>query len=237
MKARSFLAIGATAVTIVMSGFAFAQAPGSPPGTGADHHPNDPKAPEQPSASGAQAQGSPVGPGMMGQPDMMGPGMMQQPGMMGPGQMGYGMMGPGMMMGGRGMVGSGMMTPGMMGPGMMMGGSGMMNPGMMNPGMMMGGRGMMGPGMMGRGMMMGHHGHHGPMMGLWGHGRRIYLSADDIKRIVDGQLAWQGLKRLKVGAVKVVNNDTVAADIVTKEGSLAVRFHVDRHSGRAVIAD
>jgi hypothetical protein len=190
MKGRSLLAIGATAVTMIITGVALAQAPGSQPGTGADHHPTDPKASEKPGATGAQAQGSPMGPGMMQQPGMMGPGMMR---------------------GGRGMMGPGMMQqPGMMGPGMMRGG---------------------------RSMMMGHHGHHGPMMGAWGQGRRIYLSTDDVKRIVDGQLAWRGLKRLKVGAVKVVNNDTVAADIVTKDGSLAVRLHVDRHTGRAVIAD
>jgi hypothetical protein len=194
MQARSIIGTLATALLIGTSSVALSQAPGTGPGTSADHHPTDPKSSDKPSTPGTQAQGSPMGPGMMG---------------------------PGMMMG-----------PGQMGPGMMM------RQGQMSPGMMMGGRGMMGPG-----MMMGHHahhgmtGHHGMMMGLWSRGRGIYLSANDIRRIVDGQLAWRGLKRLKVGAVKVVNNDTVAADIVTREGSLAVRLHVDRRTGRAVMAD
>ncbi|HSR54723.1 MAG TPA: hypothetical protein VLN73_00675, partial [Alphaproteobacteria bacterium] len=127
------------------------------------------------------------------------------------------------------MMGRGMMGPGMMGRGMM--GPGMMGAGMMHPGMMMGHHphhGMMGPWMMGG---------HGMMMGGWPRGRRVHLSADDVKRIVDGRLAWRGLKHLKVGTVKVVDDDTASADIVTKEGSLAVRLRVDRNTGHAAIVE
>ncbi len=203
MKGKSFFAIGVTAVTMVLTGIAWAQAPQGGQAAGAESQGE----PGKPGPTEAQAPTGPMGPGMMGGPWMMGRGAM------GPGGMGRGAMG-------------GMMGPWMMGRHGMMGGP-----------WMMGHHGMMGPhghpGMMMAPWMMGQHG----MMGGWGHGRRTELSADDVKRVIDGRLAWHGLKHLKVGAVKIVDDDTASADVVTKEGSLAVRLRVDRNTGYAVIAE
>ena len=151
----------------------------------------------------------PMGSGQEMGPGMMGPGGSQMP-------MVRGMRGGKMPMQPQTQEGGKPMGPQTHGRGMHMG-SGMMGPGMM-------GRGMMGSGMMG-------------MMGQRGHMRDRNLSADDVKRVLDGRLAWQGLKRLKVGKTKVVDDDTVAAEIITKENSLVVRLKVDRHTGHAVIAD
>jgi hypothetical protein len=118
------------------------------------------------------------------------------------GQMGPGMMGPGMM-------GPGMMGPGMMGPGMM--GQGM-GPGMMGQGM--------GPGMMGPGMM---------------HGLRVvpmmHLSPDDVRAFLQHHIAAHELQHLKVGDVTQADPDTITADLVTENGSLALRLEVDPHTG------
>lgn len=171
----------------------------------------------------------------------MGSGMMMGPGM----QYGYGM-GSGMMMG-----------PGMrygygMGPGMMMG------PGMqygygMGPGMMMG------PGMhhgygMHRGYGMPHgygmhprHGmHHGMMMGPgagrgrglgprmfygWPAGESRDISVEDARGWLERKLAWHGNPRLKLGEVTESDDDTIVAEIVTKDGSLVQKLAIDRHSG------
>jgi len=226
MNGRTLLISGLAALAIAASPTVFAQTSGE----GSDHHPADSSASQQPGSSGAQAQGVPMGPGMMMGPGQWGPGMMEgrgtAPNRMGywgaaPGGMGYMGMGPG----GMGYMG--------MGPGRM-GHMGM-------------GPGMMGGGMMYPGMMMGHHphhemmghgmGHHGLMMGGWVHGRGLSLSADDVKRVVDGRLALRGLKHLKAGPVKIVDDATATADIVTKDGSLAVRLRVDRNTGFAVITE
>ncbi len=149
-----------------------------------------------------QAYGGP-GP-MMGQPGMMGPGMMGQ---MGPGMM----MGP--MMGGPG---------GMMGPGMM----GQMGPGMMMGPMMGGQGGMMGP-------MMGQPGAMAPCPGMQqGQQQGRDLSADDVRGFLERWIAMQGNPRLAVGSVEEKDEDTIVADIVTKEGGVLVdRFEIDRHTG------
>jgi hypothetical protein len=159
--------------------------------------------------SAAMAQG--YSPGMMGG---YGPGMMQGygPGMMGGYGPGYG---PGMMHG--------------YGPGMM-GGYG---PGY-GPGMMRGygyGPGMMGPGY-GPGMMQGYGPGSGP--GRRGGSQRQAdqnLSVDDVKNQLERWLTWRGNPRLKVGEVKEKDNNTIEADIVTKDNSLVQRFTVDRKSG------
>jgi hypothetical protein len=174
------------------------------------------------------------GPGMMGQgmcPGMMGQGM--GPGMMGqsmcPGMMGQsmcpGMMGQGM---GPGMMGQSM-GPGMMGPSM---GHGMMGQGM-------------GPGMMGLGTM-GHHPMRSDMMmgqrmgsgvGGWSglEGGRVVpmmqLSADDVRIFFERYLESLGNARLKVGKITEMDNDTIAAEIVTVDDSLVEQFEVDRHTG------
>ena len=145
----------------------------------------------------------------------MGPGMMQGYGQgygHGPG---YGM-GPGMMQGyGQG-YGHG---PGYgMGPGMMQGYG-------MGPGMMQGyGQGYgHGPGYgMGPGMMQGY--------GTPG-GFSKDLSTDDVRTMLERQLAMTGNKRLKVGDVKEKDKNTIVADIVTADGSLVDRVAVNRHNG------
>jgi hypothetical protein len=148
------------------------------------------------------------------------------PGMMGQG-MGHGMMGSGMM--GHGMMGQGM-GPGMMGP--MMGpcpyGQGMMGPGMPGQGMM--GQGM-GPGMMGRGMMMGPG-----MMGQgMGPGPMTALpqdlSVENVRHMLEHQLAWQGNPNLKLGKIEEKDEDTIVAEIVTQDGSVVQELQVDRHTG------
>jgi hypothetical protein len=153
---------------------------------------------------------------------MMGPGK----GMMGPCPhmgMGSGMMMPGIM--GQGM-GPGMMIPGlMMSPGM-----GSMGPGMMGPEMMGSGMGMASPGIgaMGPGMMAGPGGGMGPMMG---HALPHDLAAAEVRHILGHHLAWQGNPNLKLGEVKEANDDTITAEIVTRDGSLVRRFEIDRHTG------
>ena len=101
----------------------------------------------------------------------------------------------------------------------------------------------MGPGtMMGHGSMMDH----GSMMGrdMWGggyghghgHGKSAIqpdqdLSADDVRGRLERSLKWHGNKRLKVGEVKEIDDDTIVAEIVTLEDSLVQRLKIDRHSG------
>jgi hypothetical protein len=196
------------------------------------HHPQGAPAP----------QGMPMQPGMMGGgmgPGMMGPGMMgQMPGAMGqmPGAMGQGGMwhvGPHMMspaemqqmmahmghMGGMMGQGGHGMDPGMMGQGMHPG-MGQMGPGMMGqtPGMM----GQMGPGMTGPGMM-GMHGFRVvPMM---------HLSTDDVRQFLQRHISAHGLTRLQVGEVTQTDDETITADIVTREGSLALRLEIDAYTG------
>lgn len=135
-----------------------------------------------------------------------GPGAMGQG--MGPGAMGQGM-GRGM---GRGM-GQGFTGRGMMGQGMM-------------PMMMRMHRGMMGRGFMGRGMM---------GRGFANHGMRVTpslnITAKDVRRFLEKRLKWMDNKRLKVGAIKETDDDTITADIVTVDDSLVQRFTIDRATG------
>jgi len=130
---------------------------------------------------------------------------------------GYGMMGPGY-------------GPGyMMGPGMMGGyGSGHM----MGPGY---GHGwMMGPGMMGYGpgWMHGYRGGYGPgMMGYGHYGTQgnLNLTTDQVKNNLEQMIRNPNLK---VGEVKEKNDDTIVADIVTKDKDVLVqRLQVNRRNG------
>jgi hypothetical protein len=138
------------------------------------------------------------------------------------GQMGHGIMGQMRGMGPAGpMMGPSMMAPGQMAPGMM--GQGM-GPGMMGPGTGPGMMGEMGPG------TMGHPGMTGPMGGL-----RItpsmHLTTDDVRHSLEHHLTQHGFEHLKVGEVTQTDPDTITADVVTTEGSLAVRLQVDTHTG------
>jgi hypothetical protein len=215
------------------------------------HQPQMQQAPAQqgmgPSTMGQMPgmMGQGMGPGTMGQtPGMMGQGM--GPGTMGqtPGMMGQGM-GPGTMGQMPGMMGQGMgpgtmgQMPGMMGQGMGPGTMGQM-PGMMGQGMGPGTMGQM-PGMMRQGMGPGTMGQTPGMMGQgmggWSGlaGRQvvpmIQLSTSDVRGFFEHQLAALGNERLKVGKVEALDDDTIAAEVVTLDDSLVESFEVDRHTG------
>jgi hypothetical protein len=152
-------------------------------------------------------QGMPMQPGTMGQG--MAPGRMGQmgPGMMGPGMMGQMGPGPGMMGSGGPGMGPDMMGPGMMGQGM--------HPGMgQMPGMMGQMPGAMGPGMHGFRVV--------PMM---------HLSTDDVRRFLQRHILAHNLEHLQVGEVTQTDDETITADIVTREGSLALRLEIDAYTG------
>ena len=135
------------------------------------------------------------------------------------GMMGQGMMGQGAMpmMMAPGMMNQGMMP--MMGYGMMGQGSMpmMMAPGTMNQGMM---PMMMAPGMMGQGAT--------PMMGM---AAAAPLDADHVRPHLEQHLAMMGLPNLMLGSIEAEDDDTLVAEIVTRDGTLVQRLAIDRHSG------
>jgi hypothetical protein len=99
----------------------------------------------------------------------------------------------------------------------------------MQPGMM----GQMGHGMMGQGMGPGmmDHGMGSGMM----HGLRVvpmmHLSPDDVRAFLEHHIAAHDLQHINVGDVAQTDADTITADLVTKNGSLALRLAVDPHTG------
>ena len=80
---------------------------------------------------------------------------------------------------------------------------------------------------------------HGHMMGGFGglvlvgggHGRDLNLTADQVKKLADAALILTGNPRLKVGAVKEADGNTVSVDIVTLDNALVLHREVDRHTG------
>ncbi|MEE8454161.1 MAG: hypothetical protein V3R90_05305 [Limibaculum sp.] len=110
-------------------------------------------------------------------------------------------------------------------------GLGMMGLGMMGPGQGY----CMGPAMLAPGQGYGP----GPYQGYgagYGMGPAIDLgedlSADDVRDRIERNLAWHGNERLMVGEVTEADEDSILADIVTKDGSLVRRFRIDRHTGQ-----
>lgn len=90
-----------------------------------------------------------------------------------------------------------------------------------------------GPGMMGGMMGGGMKGGMGPMgmcPMMMGRGEKD-LSADQVRDILEGHIAWSGNKRLKVGTVEQKDEKSYLADIVTVDDSLVQRLEVDRASG------
>jgi hypothetical protein len=88
----------------------------------------------------------------------------------------------------------------------------------------------------GGGMHGGGGGMHGGMMGMMGLGMGSWggpkdLSADKVKDIVQGRLAWMGNRLLKAGKVTKVDDSTYLAEVVTVDGSLVQKFEVDRNTG------
>jgi hypothetical protein len=85
------------------------------------------------------------------------------------------------------------------------------------------------------GHMGGHGFRHGGFLGAMalggGHGRDLNLSVDQVKKLADAALIMAGNPRLKVGAVKEKDADTVSVDIVTLDNALVFHREVDRHTG------
>jgi hypothetical protein len=77
----------------------------------------------------------------------------------------------------------------------------------------------------------------GPGYGM-GHGYGMHqalprdLTTDEVRHMLGHQLEWQGNPNLKLGKVEEKDEDTIVAEIVTKDGSLVDRLEVDRHTGR-----
>jgi hypothetical protein len=57
------------------------------------------------------------------------------------------------------------------------------------------------------------------------------LSAAQVEHMLQHQIAWSGNPNLRVGPVEERDDDTIVADIVTKDGSLVQRLEIDRHTG------
>lgn len=57
------------------------------------------------------------------------------------------------------------------------------------------------------------------------------FTTDDVKKIIEGNLVWSGGKNLKVGEIKEKDEKTIAATIVTKDGSLVRTLEFDRATG------
>ena len=98
-----------------------------------------------------------------------------------------------------------------------------MHYGMMGQGMM--GQGMMNQGAMGQGMM-----NQGatPMMGM---AAAAPLDADHVRPHLEQHLAMMGLPNLMLGSIEAEDDDTLVAEIVTRDGTLVQRLAIDRHSG------
>ena len=84
----------------------------------------------------------------------------------------------------------------------------------------------------GRGMM-----GYGPGMGgynpMWG-GQVLAkeLTVDDVKAFFEQRIAWRGNPNVMLGGVTEKDENTIVAEIVTKDGSLVHRIEVDRKTGR-----
>jgi hypothetical protein len=59
------------------------------------------------------------------------------------------------------------------------------------------------------------------------------LSPEQVRDILEGQIAWTGNKRLKVGGVEQKDDETYIAEIVTVDDSLVQRLEVNRSTGAA----
>lgn len=106
-------------------------------------------------------------------------------------------------------------------------GAGMMGgeDGMMDPQMMMRMHGGMDKGMMGGGM-----GPMGPCPMMMTRTDKDF-SAEQVRDILEGQIAWTGNKRLKVGGVEQKDEETYVAEIATVDDSLVQRVEVNRSTG------
>ena len=65
-----------------------------------------------------------------------------------------------------------------------------------------------------------------------GPGHDLNLTADQAKRLTDAAVILLGNPRLKAGAAKEKDANTITVDIVTVDNALVLRRDVDRHTGR-----
>lgn len=102
-----------------------------------------------------------------------------------------------------------------------------------------GGMGMMKGPMSGmRGRMMGGMMKRMRAMMMAGMMKRAHpLSAEDVRRIIDGHLSMMGLSKLSARNVKVVDEKTATADVVAPKGEVIMRLEVNRAMGRMKIVD
>ncbi len=84
--------------------------------------------------------------------------------------------------------------------------------------------------------MRGSSGGMGSMMGGGMHDYGISgnkdLSLNNVRDIFEGKLAYSGNKRLKVGKVAKVDDDTYSVVIMTVDNSVVSKYTVDRQTGR-----
>ena len=67
----------------------------------------------------------------------------------------------------------------------------------------------------------------------WGpRDRDMDLTVDQARTLAESRLILSGNDRLKVGSVEVVDDETIAVEIVTVDDSLVVRREIDRDTGR-----
>jgi hypothetical protein len=95
---------------------------------------------------------------------------------------------------------------------------------MMGQGMMQQMPGMMSQGLTGR--MPGHG-----ALGGWRVTPVMHLGVEDVQHSLEHFIEVHDFQHLKVGEVRETDDDTIAAEIVTQEGSLALQLEVDRHTG------
>ena len=63
------------------------------------------------------------------------------------------------------------------------------------------------------------------------------LSAEDVRRIIDGHLSMMGFSKLSARNVKIVNDQFATADVVAPKGEVILRLKVNRKMGRMMIVE
>ena len=62
----------------------------------------------------------------------------------------------------------------------------------------------------------------------------MHLSTDDVRHFLEHHIRAHGLQHLEIGEVEQTDDETITAEVVTTEGSLAMRLSVDPHTGWVV---
>ena len=75
-------------------------------------------------------------------------------------------------------------------------------------------------------MMMKHMGKHGRFAD-----RKLDLTADEARTLIEARLIMRGNDRLKVGQVTPKGDDTYLVDVTTVDDSLVRQIEIDRNSG------